>query len=92
VEEIGYDDPTTGFDYRSCAVLRSLPVTFSRYLTRGGHAAARGAGGSLAGTVISAWIRALPLLPRMLRKRRAMGIPAAVLRQVVADVMSRWGY
>ncbi|MCG3129853.1 MAG: S-adenosylmethionine synthase [Phycisphaerae bacterium] len=24
VREIGYDDPTTGFDYRSCAVLRAL--------------------------------------------------------------------
>jgi S-adenosylmethionine synthetase len=24
VQEIGYDDPTTGFDYRSCAVLRAL--------------------------------------------------------------------
>jgi len=24
VQEIGYDDPTTGFDYRSCAVLRTL--------------------------------------------------------------------
>ena len=24
IREIGYDDPTTGFDYRSCAVLRAL--------------------------------------------------------------------
>jgi len=24
IQEIGYDDPTTGFDYRSCAVLRAL--------------------------------------------------------------------
>jgi len=24
IKEIGYDDPTAGFDYRSCAVLRSL--------------------------------------------------------------------
>jgi S-adenosylmethionine synthetase len=24
IREIGYDDPTTGFDYRSCAVLRTL--------------------------------------------------------------------
>jgi S-adenosylmethionine synthetase len=24
VQEIGYDDPTTGFDFRSCAVLRTL--------------------------------------------------------------------
>jgi S-adenosylmethionine synthetase len=24
IKEIGYDDPTTGFDYRSCAVLRAL--------------------------------------------------------------------
>ena len=24
IRSIGYDDPTTGFDYRSCAVLRTL--------------------------------------------------------------------
>src|SRR6202000_1259220 len=24
IEEIGYDDPTAGFDFRSCAVLRAL--------------------------------------------------------------------
>src|ERR1035437_5419964 len=24
IQEIGYDDPATGFDYRSCAVMRAL--------------------------------------------------------------------
>jgi S-adenosylmethionine synthetase len=38
IQEIGYDDPATGFDYRSCAVLRALhgqSVDISRGVTEG---------------------------------------------------------
>lgn len=48
IRSIGYDDPATGFDYRSCAVIKSLhsqSADISQGVTKGsGEHAAQGAG------------------------------------------------
>jgi S-adenosylmethionine synthetase len=47
IRKIGYDDPTTGFDYRSCAVLKALhsqSENISRGVTKGKGKKEQGAG------------------------------------------------